>query len=266
MSPIDDGYPKGSNDDDCQSIKQQCYVALCRYAMEKEKYDASQKQDAPTSPPPSGSDQAHTPASELKQPKKASSGLKRPRTAYILFSMEFRKTLDTGIKFNEGTKLVSCLSTGKENKRKRKSLCREAFQPCLMADGRSWIDHRHPGPVFPYLLHPWGEFVHQINSFLMLRVIQKLRTLSCYIAETGVRIRLFDTKHSQVVSTLQQVAARWQLATGRCIAMGLLLRVLSWVSGRWVLQRFKTISLLVCFELCVCVVPNLAQNSIATDT
>lgn len=106
--------------------------------MEKEKYDASQKQDAPTSPPPSGSDQGHTPASELKQAKKASSGLKRPRTAYILFSMEFRKTLDTGIKFNEGTKLVSCLSVEKENKRKRKSLCREAFQPCLMADGRPW--------------------------------------------------------------------------------------------------------------------------------
>ena len=41
--------------------------------------------------------------------KKDADAPKRPRTAYILFSMEYRKTLNSLIGFNDGTKLVSAL-------------------------------------------------------------------------------------------------------------------------------------------------------------
>jgi len=89
----------------------------CRYALEKAKYEETLKQEAPTSPPPVASPQDTTMAATLAEgvispngkKRKDHDAPKRTRTAYILFSMEFRKTLDSNINFNDGTKLVSCI-------------------------------------------------------------------------------------------------------------------------------------------------------------
>ena len=91
----------------------------CRYATEKAKYEETLKQEAPISPPPLASPQpaatgglapSAVPPSGLASPsgkgRKDTDAPKRNRTAYILFSMEFRKTLDPSISFNDGTKLV----------------------------------------------------------------------------------------------------------------------------------------------------------------
>lgn len=82
-----------------------------RYALEKAKYEETLKQEAPTSPPPVASPQDPTMAEGVTplngKKRKDHDAPKRPRTAYILFSMEFRKTLDSNINFNDGTKLVS---------------------------------------------------------------------------------------------------------------------------------------------------------------
>ena len=90
---------------------------LFRYATEKAKYEMTLKQEAPTSPPPlaSSTTSALSPSivpqisfpSAPGKGKKDADAPKRPRTAYILFSMEFRKTVDPSIGFNDGTKLVS---------------------------------------------------------------------------------------------------------------------------------------------------------------
>ena len=85
-----------------------------RYALEKAKYEETLKQEAPTSPPPVASPQDPTTAATLAEgvygkKRKDHDAPKRPRTAYILFSMEFRKTLDSNINFNDGTKLVSIM-------------------------------------------------------------------------------------------------------------------------------------------------------------
>ncbi|DBB17636.1 TPA: hypothetical protein ACH3X3_002680 [Trebouxia sp. C0006] len=86
-----------------------------RYALEKAKYEETLKQEAPTSPPPVASPQDPTTAVTLAEGVTSPNGKKRkdhdapkrPRTAYILFSMEFRKTLDSNINFNDGTKLAA---------------------------------------------------------------------------------------------------------------------------------------------------------------
>ncbi len=88
-----------------------------RYALEKAQYEETLKQEAPTSPPPVASPQDPTTAVTLAEGVTSPNGKKRkdhdapkrPRTAYILFSMEFRKTLDSNINFNDGTKLVSII-------------------------------------------------------------------------------------------------------------------------------------------------------------
>ena len=93
---------------------------MIRYITEKAKYEETLKQKALTSPHPVASLRAESPLSQaapaeaaatpgspgLKK-KKDADAPKRPRTAYILFSMEFRKTLDQSVSFNDGTKLVS---------------------------------------------------------------------------------------------------------------------------------------------------------------
>lgn len=107
-----------------------CYVlyvgVLPRYAIEKAKYEENLKQESPAvrppvaalAPPPPHPAPTPVPSMvpQISFPSSASKGRKdsdspkRPRTAYILFSMEFRKTLDPSIGFNDGTKLVShCL-------------------------------------------------------------------------------------------------------------------------------------------------------------
>ncbi|DBA79906.1 TPA: FACT complex subunit, variant 2 [Trebouxia sp. C0004] len=86
-----------------------------RYAQEKAKYEETLKQEAPTSPPPVTSPQDPTMATTLAEgvispngkKRKDHDAPKRPRTAYLLFSMEFRKTLDSNINFNDGTKLAA---------------------------------------------------------------------------------------------------------------------------------------------------------------
>ncbi|KAA6417153.1 MAG: hypothetical protein FRX49_12908 [Trebouxia sp. A1-2] len=82
-----------------------------RYALEKAKYEETLKQEAPTSPPPVASPQDPTMAEGVTplngKKRKDHDAPKRPRTAYILFSMEFRKTLDSNINFNDGTKLAA---------------------------------------------------------------------------------------------------------------------------------------------------------------
>lgn len=86
-----------------------------RYALEKAKYEETLKQEAPTSLPPVVSPQDPTMAATLAEgvispngkKRKDHDAPKRPRTAYILFSMEFRKTLDSNINFNDGTKLAA---------------------------------------------------------------------------------------------------------------------------------------------------------------
>lgn len=92
-------------------------LRLYRYALEKAKYEETLKQEAPTSPPPVASPQDPTMAATLAEGVTSPNGKKRkdhdapkrPRTAYILFSMEFRKSLDSNINFNDGTKLVSII-------------------------------------------------------------------------------------------------------------------------------------------------------------
>lgn len=94
----------------CGLFRRQASLHACRYVLEKEKYVESLKQELPTPPPPSGLEYV-TPLFEAdsKQRTALVSAPKRPRTAYILFSMDFRKTLDSSISFNNGTKLVSLL-------------------------------------------------------------------------------------------------------------------------------------------------------------
>ena len=118
---------------------------LSRYAIEKAKYEMTLKQEAPTSPPPLATSAPHLPSvvpqtsfpSATGKGKKDADAPKRPRTAYILFSMEFRKTLDNSIGFNDGTKLVSAQLSYKDqspaaNISQSISFCHQPLHvPCL---------------------------------------------------------------------------------------------------------------------------------------
>ncbi|KAL3158372.1 High mobility group [Trebouxia sp. C0009 RCD-2024] len=94
-----------------------------RYALEKAKYVETLKQEPPAVPPPVAAPAPSppppvpaaapavvpqiSPPASLGKGRKDTDAPKRPRTAYILFSMEFRKTLDSSIGFNDGTKLAA---------------------------------------------------------------------------------------------------------------------------------------------------------------
>ncbi|KAL3140499.1 hypothetical protein ABBQ32_005085 [Trebouxia sp. C0010 RCD-2024] len=94
-----------------------------RYALEKAKYVETLKQEPPAVPPPVAAPAPSppppapaaapsvvpqiSPPASLGKGRRDTDAPKRPRTAYILFSMEFRKTLDSPIGFNDGTKLAA---------------------------------------------------------------------------------------------------------------------------------------------------------------